>query len=655
MYEGNFPEAASWMEKALESSRASEGPADVRNRLTALLGIIAMRRGEIENCLECVGPSSCIFPISREAVHRNQAGSREAVRWFTAYLEMSPRDLRVIWLLNIAYMTLGEYPEKVPPDYRLPAELYRSEGDIGRFTNVASLAGLGARGPNLAGGSVFDDFNGDSLPDLFTTSLDADLGASLYINRGDGTFEDRSAWAGLGAQVYALNVTRADFDNDGDLDVLLLRGAWETPLRLSLLRNKGNGAFDDVTVASGLAEPIATESAAWGDYDNDGFVDVFVCGEYLPPGAPHLHSRATPAIVAGSITTRATARSRTWPPRPALSTSGAPRGRRGATTTVTAGSTFSCRTWASSAASTTIEGDGKFRDVAAQLGITGTDTSFACWFWDYDNDGLLDLYVNDYKARVAEVLCSAMGIKVEGTSRPRFYRNLGSAGFRDVSREVGLDRAMAPMGANFGDVDNDGFLDIYLGTGDMSYEGLEVNLMLRNVGGAHFEDITTSSGTGHLQKGHGVSFADWDCDGDLDLFVELGGATPGDQSYNALFQNPGQGHHWLKIKLVGTKTNRAALGAKIQVDLKAKDGQPRSIHRTVGNNSSFGGNSLVETIGLGETTRVTAVTISWPTSKTTQTFRDLAADQAIVITEGTDSFKVLRQPPLPTPSHRGIL
>jgi FG-GAP-like repeat/ASPIC and UnbV len=276
--------------------------------------------------------------------------------------------------------------------------------------------------------------------------------------------------------------------------------------------------------------------------------------------------------------------------------------------------------------------------------------SFTCWFWDFDNDGLLDLYVNDYKAKIAEVIASALGIKFEGMSRPRLYRNLGAAGFSDVSQEVGLDRAMAPMGSNFGDIDNDGFLDIYLATGEMSYEGLHVNLMFKNVGGSHFEDLTASSGTGHLQKGHGVSFADWDCDGDLDLFVELGGGSPGDRSYNALFQNPGQGRHWLQLKLVGTQTNRAALGAKIRVDLKTKDGQTRSIHRTVGNNSSFGGNTLVETIGLGEVTRITALSISWPTSKSTQTFRDLAADQAIEVTEGADSFKGLHQPPLPAAS-----
>ena len=286
-YEGKFLEAAAWIEKALETVEAQEVPALTRYRLKAILGIIAMRRGEIENCLECVGPSSCIFPIAREAVHQNPAGSREAVKWFTACLEESPRDLRVLWLLNVAYMTLGEYPEKVPPRYLLSIERFASKADVGRFENLASRVGLVSRGPNLAGGSVFDDFTGDGLPDLFTSSLNTDRGASLFVNRGDGTFEDRSDSAGLGEQVYALNVTRADFDNDGNLDVLLLRGGWEKPLRLSLLRNKGDGAFDDLTVAGGLGMPIATESAAWGDYDNDGWVDLFVCGEYVPPsGTP---------------------------------------------------------------------------------------------------------------------------------------------------------------------------------------------------------------------------------------------------------------------------------------------------------------------------------------------------------------------------------
>src|SRR5436305_12590602 len=99
--------------------------------------------------------------------------------------------------------------------------------------------------------------------------------------------------------------------------------------------------------------------------------------------------------------------------------------------------------------------------------------------------------------------------------------------------------------------------------------------------GGRFEDVSESTGTGHLQKGHGVSFADWDDDGDLDLFVVLGGGYPGDRGYNALFQNPGNGRHWLKVRLVGTKSNRSAIGAGIRVDLVGADGKPRSIHRVI--------------------------------------------------------------------------
>ena len=138
--------------------------------------------------------------------------------------------------------------------------------------------------------------------------------------------------------------------------------------------------------------------------------------------------------------------------------------------------------------------------------------------------------------------------------------------FENVTQQAGLDAVYSPMGCNFADFDNDGWLDFYLGTGEPEprHAGPESHVQERGWR-TRFADITGSSGTGHLQKGHGVACGDWDRDGDVDLFIEMGGAVNGDKYHNVLFQNPGQGNHWLTVKLIGRKTNRAAIGARIKV------------------------------------------------------------------------------------------
>ena len=640
MYEGQFKEANASFAKSLAMGERAGIPAKARAELIAIRGIVALRIGEVSNCIACLGPSSCIFPIAPEAVHLQQAGSREAVEHFTAYLREVPGDLRVRWLLNIAYMTLGEYPSKVPPEDLIPMDTFESKRDIGRFSNVAPTVGLTARGPNLAGGSVFDDFTGDGLPDLFTTSLDATRGASFFVNRGDGTFDEQSSKAGLDPQVYALNVVRSDMDNDGDLDVSLLRGGWEAPMRLSLLKNRGDGSFEDVTIAAGLSDPIATEAACWGDYDNDGLTDLFVCGEYLSPFGGAADARPDPRNRSRLYRNKGDGTFEDVAAKAGVASEGCAKGCAwgdyngdGKLDLFVSNMTSPCRLFRN-------KGDGTFEDVAESMGVTGAERSFACWFWDYDNDGKLDLFVNDYTITLAGTAAQALKIPFEPVTRPRLYRNLGESGFRDVTADVGLDRASSPMGCNFGDIDNDGYLDMYLGTGGMSYEFLVPNLMFKNVVGKTFEDVTMSSGTGHLQKGHGISFADFDSDGDLDLFCEAGGAVPGDTAHNLLFRNPGHGRSWLDIKLVGTKTNRAALGAHMRATVKAKDGSVRTIHRTVGNNSSFGGNTLVEHLGLGDAVGVEELEVTWPGSSAAQKFSNLAAGQTVVITEGTEGFRV---------------
>ena len=640
-YEGKIEEAVEAIEKSISIGENNDMPLEVRTNLRAILGVLAFRRGELENCIRCVGPSSCILPIAESAVHQHKSGSREAAGIFTDYLKTAPGDLRVRWLLNLACMTLGEYPEQVPDQYRIPLDKFGSAEDVGRFFNAATLVGLTDRGPNQAGGSVFDDFTGDGLPDLLATSLDIDRGASFFVNDGNGKFIDKSDEAGLADQIYALNVVQTDYDNDGCLDVLLLRGGWENPMRMSLLRNAGNGRFEDVTIACGLNEPIASETAAWGDYDNDGRLDLYVGGEYVAPFSgenPHpvpqnrcrlYHNEGNNKFVdvaakLGVLNEQCT-KGVAW----------GDYDQDGRLDLFVSNMNAPSRLYHQ-------EADGNFRDVAPELGITGPAHGFACWFWDYDNDGQLDIYVNDYTSTLADFVAASLDMPGKPTP-PCLYRNVGKDGFRDVAEEVGLGRDMMPMGCNFGDIDNDGFLDFYLGTGRMALEVLVPNLLFRNDSGRKFSDVTTSSGTGHLQKGHGVSFADWNCDGNIDLFVVAGGAVPGDRSYNVLFQNPDHGNNWLKVKLKGTKTNRPAIGARVQVTYSTTDGKEWKVYRTIGNNSSFGGNSLVESIGLQNAGSVSELRVTWPTSATTQVFRDITCNQAIEITEETDSFVPLPQ------------
>ncbi len=648
MYEGRFTEAIASFEKARDLARGMGVPARATAKLDLLTGILSLRRGETDNCMACLGPSSCIMPIAAEAVHTNEAGSRDAIKRLLAYLKIKPRDFRARWLLNIAYMTLGEYPDRVPREHLIPLDKFQSKTDVGRFQNVAAAVGLTKRGPNQAGGSIFDDFTGDGLPDLFTTSLDADRGASFFVNLGNGEFADRSSKAGLDDQIYALNVTRTDFNNDGFLDVLMLRGGWEKPMRLSLLKNKGNGTFEDVTVAAGLGEPIACESAAWGDYDDDGYLDVFLCGEYTSPSGdpttpdPRNRCRLYHNERDGTFVDRA-AQAGVLNERCGKGSGWGDYDGDGKLDLLVSNMRGPARLYHN-------EGNGKFVDKAPELGVTGPEIGFACWFWDFDNDGKLDIYINENDTFMADYAAIALGEPNENRSRPTLYRNLGAEGFRDVAAEVGLARAFTPMGCNFGDVNNDGFLDIYLGTGEMSYSGLTPNVLLINQAAARFDDATWSSATGHLQKGHGVSFCDWDFDGDLDFFVETGGGVPGDRAYNLLFQNPGQGRRYLEVKLIGVKTNKIAIGAKIGATITNKDGSKRSIYRTIGNNSSFGGDCLIEHLGLLDSTKIDELEITWPTSKTKQTFHDVAADRTVEIVEGVDRVRTVERPRIVVPS-----
>jgi hypothetical protein len=286
------------------------------------------------------------------------------------------------------------------------------------------------------------------------------------------------------------------------------------------------------------------------------------------------------------------------------------------------------------------QGNSTFIDVAPELGMVGPRESFPIWFWDYNNDGHLDLYVAAYRARGPEVAASYLNREVDDEVLARLYRGNGKGGFDSVGKEANLVHPTAPMGSNFGDLDNDGYLDFYVGTGWPNYETLMPNLLYRNLRGERFADVTMSSGLGHLQKGHSVAFADLDNDGDQDIFEQMGGAYPGDKYFDVLYENPGFGNHWIAIQLTGVTSNRSAIGARIRVDM-VEDSKPRTIYKYVNSGGTFGANPLRQSIGLGKAEKIQQLEVFWPTSGKTQSLKEVPMDSFIRIVEGRKGFTTL--------------
>jgi tetratricopeptide (TPR) repeat protein len=630
---GKEAESVAVIESAINRMKKLDGKDDVKS--LQALGIAYMRLGEKQNCVNYHNPESCIMPIQRNGIHTIRQGSQKAIEVYKKLLAINPDDYESRWLLNVAYMTLGGYPSEVPKQWLIPNLNKDSGYSIKPFLDVAVNAGI--KGRNMSGGVIVDDFNNDNYLDIVTSDWSLDGVMHYYQNDKKGKYLDYSKNSNLGLFKGGLSMIQADYDNDGDTDIFVLRGAWMRKYGRqpnSLLRNNGDGTFTDVTIKSGLYSEFPTQAGTWNDFNNDGYLDLFIGNESSDESYPselYLNNQD------------------------------------GTFTNVAKAAKCDVVAYIKGATSADYDNDGdidlflsgmnkrkillkntglkngipQFTDVTDQAGLAGINVmTFPTWFWDYDNDGWQDIFVCGYQysgSIAGEIAMEALNIPNE-SSKMYLYHNNHDGTFSDVSKESGLSKTVFAMGSNYGDIDNDGFLDMYLGTGNPDYKSLSPNRLFRNMGNGKFADVTVSGRVGNLQKGHAVAINDLDNDGDNDIFIEVGGAYLGDSFSNSLYMNPGQNNNrWIKLQLEGTDSNRSAIGSKVKVTFKEK-GVSRSVYRILNSGGSFGASALRMEIGIGEATIIDQIEITWPKNQKKQTFKNIKPNQYIKIIEGENNF-----------------
>jgi hypothetical protein len=467
--------------------------------------------------------------------------------------------------------------------------LYHNNGN-GTFTDVTDAAGVPGTAYGL--GCVWGDYDNDGFPDLYVTQFGRNV---LYHNNGNGSFTDVTDKAGVAGvasgTVFHGGATFFDYDRDGHLDLYV--GGYVTLDKNSprycdfvdvrtncppsvykgspaiLYHNNGDGTFTDVTSAAGVYQPEGKNlSVAAVDYDDDGWPDIFVANDGV--NAYLYHN----------------------------------------------------------------EHNGTFTEVGllAGMALTGRGKTMAAMcmsLGDYDNDGRLDLYISDFQK-----------------SSDHIWHNEGKGSFEEVSDQVGITAPtynVLSFGGGFFDYDNDGWLDLFIANGHVYAEVeqsaqraayKQINSLFHNDGKGKFVEVTKSSGDGFQTPyvGRGAAFADFDNDGNVDVIVANNGDPP-----LLLHNSGGTGNHFVNFKLVGTKSNRDAMGARIRIHA----GPLSQIREIYGGGSYLSQSDLRANFGLGKATRVSSVEVSWPSGQT-QTFKDFEADKFYLIEEGKSELGLQR-------------
>ena len=508
-----------------------------------------------------------------------------------------------------------------------------------RFTHNTGAFGAKYMPETFGSGALWLDADGDGWQDLLLVNgapwpgrNEAATPAALYRNDGDGTFTDVTHGSGLDAALYGLGGAAADFDNDGHVDVYLTALG---PNRL--FRGAGDGTFTDVTEAAGVGDPGFSTAALWFDYDRDGHLDLFV-GNYVR-----------------------------WTPETDLFCS------------LTGDAKSYCTPESYQGQSGTLyrnRGDSTFEDVTEAAGVRAPSSkALGAVMLDHDDDGWMDLFVaNDTQpdqlfenrgdgtfedvgvlagvafsdAGVARAGMGADAADYDGSGRPdlvighfstemmALYHNEGNGLFIDEGPRSAIGRATLPtltFGCFFFDFDLDGWPDVFAANGHVAddVERVQTRItyaqppqLFRNDGGRFEEVDAPGTALAVPQVGRGAAYADFDRDGDLDVLVTANGGRP-----RLLRNDGGNANRMLRIRTVGTASNRDGVGARIDVTAGG-----RTRWQRVRTGSSYLSQSeLAVTFGLGARTRADAVEVTWPSGRVDR-LGAVPADRTITVEEG---------------------
>jgi tetratricopeptide (TPR) repeat protein len=533
-----------------------------------------------------------------------------------------------LWVLHLAYEAAG-----VPVDQRgllfpFRRDLPRSGDDAPlRFEDVA--ARMGVNKFDGLGPSAWGDYDGDGDFDLFVCGCDS-YGA-LYRNDGDH-FRDVSVEAGLFHVQSGFSATFQDYDNDGYPDLYIGRDGWNAAASNSLYHNNGDGTFTDVTGVAGVGHPGSSFVHSWLDYDRDGFLDLYVANGILGGGDTNVlyHNNGDGTF------TDATAAARLSESR-GIKTIGFAIGdydKDGWPDIFVGGFNVPHRLYHNRG-----DGTFEQVAIRSGLTSPQSERDrYVSFFFDYDNDTYPDILMtclakfrntligmSEYHTSAPDSVREELFAKA-----PKLYRNNRDGTFTDVSREAGFLYPCGTMGANVADVDNDGFQDVYFATGDPLIARMEPDRFYRNNGDGSFTDWTFATGLGNLGKGHGVTFVDIDGDGDLDMYVPEGGFVHGDAWENAFYLNlQATGNNWLHIDLEGDVSNRDAVGTSVTMTA----GGMTQLRQVKGGRGFGSTDSPTIEFGLAKAGIVERLEIRWP-SGTRQVFENVPVNQRIFVREG---------------------